>query len=138
MPSFSIDARMEGGEELKAALEALGPRLLTIGGGAMFEEGNNIMNASKEIVPVEWGDLKATGTTHPPELKDGGMVVTLSYGGPTIDYAVVQHETPPSVFRHSDGQTWKFLERPAFEATRGMGQRIAGYIRARLDREMAR
>lgn len=134
--SFYVNARIEGAPELQAALEGLGDKLLTVGGGAMFEEGNNIMNASLAIVPVLNTPLKQTGFAHPPEKQGDAMVVTLSYGGPSVDYAVLQHETPPSVFKHGEGKSWKYLERPAFEATRGMGQRVAGYIRARLGREL--
>lgn len=136
MVQFTVDAQFDGNEELRAVLEGLGDRVLQVGGGAIFREGNDIMNASKEIVPVLDRDLLNSGHAHPPEMMDGGIVVTLSYGGPSVDYAVLQHETPPSVFRHREGKTWKFLERPAYEATRGMGQRIAGFIRARLGREL--
>ena len=92
--------------------------------------------ASKEVVPVDLGNLKNTGTTHPPVLRDGRAVVVLSYGGPGVDYAVIQHETEH--FKHEEGQTWKYLERPAHEAVRGMGQRIASYVRSRLEREAAK
>ena len=116
---------VEGTEELEAAFASLGDDMLRIGGAALFEEGNAIMNASKNIVPVLDGHLKNSGTTHPPEQEKDKVIVTLSYGGPAVDYAIVQHETPPEVFSHREGQSWKFLQNPALEATRGMAQRIA-------------
>jgi hypothetical protein len=52
--------------------------------------------------------------------------VTLSYGGPASDYAVVQHERLD--YKHSVGGP-KYLERPLLEAASGMGERIAKKIR---------
>ena len=135
MPQWNVSVKMEGADEVVRALKALGPKAATVGAGAIYREANDIMNASLDIVPVDKGDLKGTGKAWPPEIDGSKAVCILSYGDASVDYAVVQHETPPTVFRHNEGQTWKYLERPAFEATRGMGQRIAGYIRERLERE---
>ena len=132
-----MEGTQTGGSLISAGLiNSIGNAMRQIGGGALYEEGTRIMNESLNIVPVEWGNLQNTGTVHDPEETEGNVTVMLSYGGPAVDYAIVQHETPPDVFSHSPGQSWKYLQRPAEEATRGMEQRIAADIRARLAREM--
>jgi len=125
----------KGMQAARDALAGLGPKVTTIGAGALYKEGIDIMNASLDIVPVLTGRLKGTGTVFPPVEVGGDAVVLLSYGDAEIDYAVEQHETPPEIYSHRAGQSWKYLERPAFEATRGMGHRIALYINNRLKRE---
>lgn len=135
--NFYVDATISGGDELRAAFAGLGDKLLQWGGGAVYEEATDIINVSLEVVPVgETGNLKGSGKAHYPEVVDGQAVVYISYGDASVDYAVVQHETPPSVFRHNEGQSWKYLERPTYEATRGMGERIAANIRSRISREL--
>jgi hypothetical protein len=98
-------------------------------------EAEEIRGASMEIVPVDEGDLRASalsvGIT--PQRSPGEIKVTLGYGGPGIGYAVVQHETPPDVFTHAPGRTWKYLERPALDAAQTMGPRLAQRIAARFE-----
>lgn len=79
--------------------------------GALFRRCEAIMTRSKdEFVPVELGNLKNTGHV---SIDPNKLVVTLAYGGPGVDYAVIQHERLD--FQHRVGGP-KYLERPLMEA----------------------
>ena len=77
---------------------------------ALNQAGERIMADSKELVPVDLGTLKASGHVTADE---SAGVVTLGYGGPAADYAIVQHESLD--FHHTTGQA-KFLEEPFIAA----------------------
>lgn len=112
---------------------AMRRRLLNVKGNlakeaerALREEGEEIMTRSKrDFVPVDFGNLRASG--HVDEVKrTGNMVsVSLNYGGPSEPYALIQHEGD---FRHRVG-TRKYLEKPMMAAVPGMPQRIAERMR---------
>lgn len=92
-------------------------------GAAIYHEAERIMARSKEdFVPVDTGALKASGIVRPPTESGHVLTVAMIYGGPSVPYAVVQHETP--WFHHPVGQ-WKYLEQPMMEAVDGMARRLA-------------
>lgn len=81
---------------------------------AMVEEAEKARAASMEIVPVDQGILRASALqvgTNVTET-DEEIEVMIGYGGAASSYALLQHETPPSVFSHAPGQSWKYLEIP--------------------------
>jgi hypothetical protein len=139
--SPDISHRIEGGEDLEAAIQSslrqLGIPVL----GALVEEGEDIMAVSKERVPKRTGALQASGRVQITQSGKDGIEVTLGYGDfndvpedgtvpHTAIYAVDQHENPD--YRHAEGRTWKYLEQPMMEAVQGMGERLAERIRARI------
>ena len=65
----------------------------------------------------------------PPQYEGGGPVVVLGYGGPSVDYAIVQHESLH--FKHTVGQA-KYLEKPALHRAATMDKRIAARLQKRL------
>ncbi len=91
---------LAGGEKLRAALRlagAAGPRIL---GGAPYREAETIMSASKKLVPVDMGVLRASGFVRAPAATAAGVEVVLGYGGAAHGYALYVHEgTGPAVGR---------------------------------------
>lgn len=97
--------RIEGGERILAQ--------------AMYAEATVILNESKRIVPVDTGNLRASGRVERPEVGNGRASVEISYGGAAAPYALIVHEVPPNSggrwgtgMTHKAGQTFKYLEIP--------------------------
>jgi hypothetical protein len=97
--------RIEGGEQILAQ--------------AMYAEATVILNESKRIVPVDTGNLRASGRVERPEVGNGKASVEISYGGAAAPYALIVHEVPPNSggrwgtgMTHKAGQTFKYLEIP--------------------------
>src|SRR5690606_17248765 len=81
------------------------------------------MTESKKRVPVEFGNLRASGFVQQPRREDGRRIfVELVYG---TDYAVYVHEDPDAF--HKVGQ-WKYLESVLNESAPFMGQRLANRL----------
>lgn len=98
-------------------------------GAALREEGEEIMTASKQQAPVDFGILKGSGFVDGPvKIAPAHLQVTLAYGGAAEAYALVQHERTD--FRHTVGNA-KYLERPARAAAKGMASRMKRRIRLR-------
>lgn len=115
--------------DLRATRQQLLPTL----GRALHEEAKPVMQVSQDrYVPVDKGDLKASGTVHEPEIRGDSVSVELTYGGPGIEYAEVVHED--LTMRHPNGGSAKFLELPFLERANGMGERVG----ARAAREIGR
>lgn len=116
--------------------EALGA--VTHISGPLVEEAETIRAASMEIVPVDQGILRnsAMEVGLNVEQDSQGISVAFGYGGAAAQYAVKQHETPPNIFRHTDGKTWKYLERPVMDAIPGMGERLAARLARRIEEEL--
>jgi len=99
---------------------------------ALFIEGNIEMTESKKRCPVDVdyaggrvpphpGQLRASGTCHPP-IRDGKKtVVILSYGGAAVDYAIWVHEITGNY--HPVGQS-KYLESVLNESRPYMAERL--------------
>lgn len=120
------------GEEFRRLLEAHGARAVLAGGAALYREAEKIMAASKQIVPVDTGNLRNTGHVAPPDFLQSSVSVEMGYGGPAAPYAIYVHERLD--LRHKAGQYAKFLEFPALQAVSGMEERLAAEIRAELER----
>lgn len=59
---------------------------------ALYEEAEKIITASKQLVPVDTGFLRASGFVEQPEFSHGKVSVALGYGGPAAPYAIHIHE----------------------------------------------
>ena len=96
--------------------------------GALFIEGQEVLTASRRIVPTDVGFLKQDSGVTKPQMEGGKWVVGIWYGdGTARDYAVPQHERTD--FKHDPGQQAKYLEQPWAEASAGMALRIAARIK---------
>ena len=88
-------------------------------GAALYQRGEKIMAASKEVVPVLTGALMNTGQVTLPEEDGSGVIsVTVGYGDESVGYALYVHEelSAPSggpIQYTRPGSGPKFLENPA-------------------------
>jgi len=111
--------KLRGQRELRAAVAAQAKKEPLRVKAAIVKEAETIMTASKKLVPVKTGNLRASGHVeiHPTRIR-----VDLVYGGPAADYALRVHEDLDAF--HRVGQA-KYLEEPLNDAIPGMAQRIA-------------
>jgi len=103
---------------------------------AVYIEANIIIGDSQEnYVPVDHGVLKSSARVSTPEWEGDEVVVTLSYGGAAIAYALAVHEhlskhSPYSwqvakrVTFHPAGRGPKYLSKPLNKHSRGLAKRI--------------
>jgi len=85
-----------------------------------------IMGKAQEIVPLDLGPLRASGTVLPPEISGNTISVTLGFGGAAEDYAWRQHED--LTYKHAPGRQAKYLEQPMMEAESSILGRIVDAI----------
>lgn len=106
---------------------------------ALYQRGEKIMAASKEVVPVDTGALMNTGqVTLPTEDGSGVIEVTVGYGDESTPYALYVHEElqapsggPINWTRPGSGP--KYLENPA----RDQFDQVPGDIRDALMKAFA-
>lgn len=122
---------VSGHAQLAAALKAAAAKAPVVLGGAMFTEAEDIMGKSRQLAPVDRGNLRGSGVVMPPDVAGPVVQVELGYGGAASEYALVQHERLD--FRHTVGQA-KFLEQPVNEAGNGLEGRLAARVGTRLEK----
>ena len=93
----------------------------------LVREAEEIITLAKDIVPVRDGILRATGHVQPPRVTLRSIQVTMGFGGPAVQYALIQHERTD--FHHTVGQA-KYLEQPFKARAAGIPGRMAQRIRA--------
>lgn len=96
---------------------------------ALIAEGNDVLQAAKELTPVDTGALKDSGMI--TEMRGMGSHETsvgIQFGGfePSSNYAIFVHEDPGP---HLPVGEYKFLEKAVNRATDGMLQRIGSRIK---------
>lgn len=130
---------MRGASEMISALKKIAEKFPDRVAAALFYVGQQEMTESKRRCPVDTtpnaphpGQLRASGTVHPPVRKGNNISVTLSYGGAAVDYAVHVHENPDAF--HPVGQ-WKYLESVLDESASHMAARIAKRVHLSKVRE---
>ena len=123
---------MKGASEMRATLKRIAAKFPDRVASALFIEASVEMTESKRRCPVDItpnaphpGQLRASGTVHPPERSGNNISVTLSYGGAAQDYAVWVHEVLDAV--HPVGQA-KYLESVLNESRSHMAARIAARV----------
>ena len=95
----------------------------------LYQFAEAVMTESKELCPVDTGNLRATGHVQQPRIENGDIVVTLGYGGPAASYAVIVHEDLAA--KHTVGQA-KYLELPVIQNTPKLAPFVASVIRRAL------
>lgn len=130
--AITLDIQVSGGPTLEAAVQNAFSKFRPELEGVLFEEGSEIMATSKQIVPHDLGTLQASGGFYGTVSNAEGVYVRIGYGGAASAYAKIQHETPPHIFSHDEGRSWKYLQIPVFEAIETMPGRIASRLAARL------
>lgn len=110
-------------------------RLLVLGGAnagralgqALYREGAFIFEESQDQVPLDTGNLRASGKLGLPEVQGDEIVVEISYGGAAADYALIVHEDLETNFRN--GRKAKYLEDPAKKRVTGMDGRLLSAVK---------
>ena len=123
---LKITARLTGVSALKKELRRQGKKAQKALARGLFAEAEQIMSASKRLVPVDTGALRASGHVQLPVIRGKKVTVVLGYGGAAAPYAVFVHEKQA---RHNPPTQWKYLEQPLNEAIPGMAGRLAKRIR---------
>ncbi len=104
---MSFSARSSGFDKLVQTVEKAKQRIREEAAKELYRFGEEIMAASKDVVPVDTGNLMNSGHVEmPPSLPAGGnpawgtgltapegeLLVVLAYGGPAAKYALYVHE----------------------------------------------
>jgi len=101
---------VKGMKELNQQLEALGKDAKQALSMAMMQSAQDVANEADELVPVDEGILRASQDVKPKGMFTNRPNVTISYGGPSAPYALVQHERTD--YEHPGGGQAKYLEEP--------------------------
>lgn len=116
---------------------------------AMVSVANDIFNRADQLVPVDEGILRSSGRLD-VKPKQAGIEITITYGGASASYAIVQHERldfwhppkPPGKSKvggrqgtgpgpdSSTGRGPKYLERPFLEEAGKLQETILKHVRA--------
>ena len=144
MASKEFQMSISGDQQVLATLKALGEAAQPAMLAALREEGQELLNDSLQLVPVDLGTLQGSGTVK--SIDGSSPEVIVGYGGAAAPYALTVHENPRSgktggvgpsgqKYKHwaSIGQ-WKYLEQPFKERASGFASRIAVLLRQRLTR----
>ena len=119
--------------DLQARMQVIAQEVVFLGGIALQQEADAILDASQPLVPVDTGSLKASGKVDTISIAGPVVSTAVRYGGTAgvqgrvpERYAWIVHEDTTK--RHSIGQS-HYLSQPTFAATQGMLARIAEQIR---------
>jgi hypothetical protein len=130
---------IKGMAELQRKIAGLGARGIQEAGRALYQEVGIIVPEMKRRCPVapDGGTLRGTIEEHPAEIRDGAVTVSVSAGGPAIDYAVAVHEhlsehSPPSwraagqdgIHWNAEGTGPKFMEGPQLEVRDSLAEHV--------------
>lgn len=109
MPGINIQFR--GLDQLQQRVNRLarGSDLERAVAGKLFRSANRVLTESKRLVPVDTGNLKATGSVEVPDVGGSRVTTEVGYGGSAAPYALVVHEDLEAF--HDDGSA-KYLEIP--------------------------
>lgn len=119
--SFEI----KGLVELQRRLERIARETPEVLGRALYQEALIEQKESMQRTPVEFGALKASHVTRPPEIRGNDISVAIEVGGPAAPYAIYVHENLDA--NHKVGRA-KFLESTIMESRPFLAARVAKRI----------
>lgn len=122
-----IKFELVGLEQALRLLHAAEPNIKKFVATGLYREAEKVMRRSKEeLVPVDTGNLRASGHVEQPNISADNIDVVLGFGGPAAPYALAVHENPNAGapgYPHGSGKAvgskvgqWKYLEQPLLEA----------------------
>lgn len=120
------NARLLGAREMATMIRTEARRNPSRAAAALYREANIEMTEMKRRVPVLTGELRSTGTVHTPEQQGRKILITLTFGSPSVTYAVVVHENLEAF--HKNGQA-KYAESVLLESAPYMSQRLAARMK---------
>lgn len=152
----TIELKLNGLKELAEKLKAAPARVRSEVMNELYLFGEEVMGASKLIVPVDTGTLEGSGHVECPELGIAGNyqfdpvtaeegVVAIGYGGPARNYALYVHEALEGPHPINPNWSWarkgrvdwtrpgsgpKYLERPLREKLPDLPGRLKNRVTA--------
>lgn len=110
-------------------------RILALGGAragntlaqALYREAALIFEESQDEVPLDTGNLRASGKLGLPQVQGNELVVEITYGGAAADYALMVHEDMERTYRN--GKKSKYLEDPAKRRIVGLSGRLLSSVK---------
>lgn len=101
-----VELKITGLDALAAKLHNAAKTLEDAIGREMYIFAEEVMTASKLIVPVETGTLMNTGHVELPRMHEGSVLVQMGYGGPAAPYALYVHEALEGAIPPSPNWSW--------------------------------
>jgi hypothetical protein len=113
-------------------LKDSGERARNAAGAACYGLGNDVLNVSKDKIPVDFGVAKNSGYVTLPQQSAFGVIrVEFGHGGAAKDYIIPLHENLTA--RHPTGEA-KFLEHAIHEARSGAQAKLVQYFSEAFER----
>lgn len=128
--TMTTTTNVEGVKRIQQTFKAMPEELRAVLGQTLFWEAQEAYLKSQELVPVDTGTLKSSGTVVGPVDEGDTLSVTIGYGGAAGEYAVFVHEDLEAY--HTSPTQAKFLEQAIIEQSRQMGRRISEVVRNTL------
>ena len=111
MPSVTM--KITGATEAAKELTDLGVDAQRAALAAIYSAAQDIGGRADTLVPEDEGILRGTQHISVPKAGSKKPQVSVRYGGPSADYAIVQHERMD--YNHPGGGQAKYLEQPFLE-----------------------
>lgn len=125
---IKMTERVDGGEKILAQ--------------ALYAEATTVLNESKKIVPVDTGNLRASGRVEAPVTGKGKASVEITYGGAAAPYALIVHEVPTNSggrwgtgMTHAAGKSFKYLEIPVMAHKKKFVDGVRGRVQQMLGKK---
>jgi hypothetical protein len=107
---------LDGGDKLLRLFDKTkGTPLAQALSQALYMTGHEVLNRSKELVPVDFGILRDSGQVHNPKVSADRVEVQISYGGAAAPYALIVHEDMRPKNWSKPGTGPKYLEKAVTE-----------------------
>jgi|TARA_Y100000401_G_scaffold116124_1_gene121201 hypothetical protein len=91
---MAIKYRMTGTQEVLTRLQKLGVETELAIMRAVTSAVSDVAGHADEMVPVDTGQLRASQNIEYPQRSGNRVTASITYGGPSAPYALIQHENP--------------------------------------------
>lgn len=115
----------QGLKQLLERLRGIEQEALVESAKALYQEALVDMRQSMLDTPVEYGTLRASHTTEPPEIDGQNARVLIKVGGPAAPYAPIVHFDLEA--HHEVGKAM-FLQDAVYEGAKTLPERLARRI----------
>jgi len=133
-------------QALRQRLQALEAAVVPTLAQALYTRAQRIMAASRPLVPVVTGALRASALVYPPAIAGTTITVVFGYGGQAVQYAAAVHENPragktggvsPTGRRYPEGTystvgQWHFLSDAVRDVQATFAEDVSTMMRALL------
>jgi len=119
----TIEVSVTGAHNVLAAILKDTKTAIPVIARAMNEFSEETMVECKKIVPHDDGVLENSGFVKPVVIDGNDIHQTIGFGGQAKAYAEEQHEN--LTYKHPNGRSAKYLERPVARSRKGYAKRLA-------------